>query len=72
MRTSTTLAAYVGGLAVVFATALGVGAVTGSPAGTTNEHSDSHVSPAPASASASAAPAGLQVAQDGYTLGEID
>jgi len=69
MRTSTTLIAYAGGLAVVFAAALGVGAVTGSPIDMTSTHTDSHaaVDPEPASG----VPAGLQVSQDGYTLGEI-
>jgi len=76
MRTSTTLIAYAGGLAVVFAAALGVGAVTGSPIDMTSTHTDSHAT-ADRSAGSSAqpgagsVPAGLQVAQDGYTLGEI-
>lgn len=70
MRTSTTLIAYTGGLAVVFAAALGVGAVTGSPIDMTSTHTDSHAAAA-AEPSAVAAPAGLQVSQDGYTLGEI-
>lgn len=69
MRTSTTLIAYAGGLAVVFAAALGVGAVTGSPIDMTSTHTDSH--PAAGTEPAQAVPAGLQVSQDGYTLGEI-
>ncbi|MBM4597795.1 hypothetical protein GS440_05360 [Rhodococcus hoagii] len=69
MRTSTTLIAYAGGLAVVFAAALGVGAVTGSPIDMTSTHSDSHAAADPEPASS--APAGLQVSQDGYTLGEV-
>ncbi|WP_305094213.1 hypothetical protein [Prescottella sp. R16] len=69
MRTSTTLIAYAGGLAVVFAAALGVGAVTGSPIDMTSTHTDSHAAADPESASG--VPAGLQVSQDGYTLGEV-
>ncbi|QBJ97590.1 hypothetical protein ERC79_17820 [Rhodococcus sp. ABRD24] len=71
MRTSTTLIAYAGGLAVVFAAALGVGAVTGSPIDTMSTHSDDHGAAAPADTTGPAAPAGLQVSQDGYTLSEI-
>ncbi|WP_137723530.1 hypothetical protein [Prescottella subtropica] len=69
MRTSTTLITYAGGLAVVFAAALGVGAVTGSPTDMTSTHTMNHT-PTP-STTTSAVPAGLQVTQDGYTLGEI-
>ncbi|CAM2785206.1 Heavy-metal-associated domain-containing protein [Prescottella defluvii] len=69
MRTSTTLIAYAGGLAVVFAAALGVGAVTGSPIDMTSTHTDGHA--AADTTSTSGVPAGLQVSQDGYTLGEI-
>ncbi|MCL2535676.1 MAG: hypothetical protein FWE39_16075 [Nocardiaceae bacterium] len=68
MRTSTTLIAYTGGLAVVFAAALGVGAVTGSPIDMTSTHTDSH---AAAATHGPIVPAGLQVSQDGYTLGEV-
>ncbi|PTR30459.1 hypothetical protein C8K36_102309 [Rhodococcus sp. OK519] len=69
MRTSTTLIAYAGGLAVVFAAALGVGVVTGSPIDMTSTHTDSHA--AADIEPASGVPAGLQVSQDGYTLGDI-
>ncbi|MCA1004420.1 hypothetical protein LCL87_01690 [Rhodococcus hoagii] len=69
MRTSTTLITYAGGLAVVFAAALGVGAVTGSPIDMTSTHTDSHAAADPEPASG--VPAGLQVSQDGYTLGEV-
>ncbi|WP_430331391.1 hypothetical protein [Rhodococcus sp. ACT016] len=72
MRTSTTLIAYTGGLAVVFAAALGVGAVTGSPIDMTSTHTDSHAAAAETTATTdTTVPAGLQVSQDGYTLGEI-
>lgn len=70
MRTSTTLITYAGGLAVVFAAALGVGAVTGSPIEMTDTHADSHAAAA-TEPSVAPAPAGLQVAQDGYTLGDV-
>ncbi|WFR72008.1 hypothetical protein P9209_25995 [Prescottella defluvii] len=69
MRTSTTLIAYVGGLAVAFAAALGVGTVTGSPIDMTSTHTGSHA--AADAEPASGFPAGLQVSQDGYTLGDI-
>lgn len=69
MRTSTTLIAYAGGLAVIFAAALGVGAVTGSPIDMTSTHTDGHA--AADTEPASGVPAGLQVSQDGYTLGDI-
>lgn len=71
MRTSTTLIAYAGGLAVVFAAALGVGTVTGSPIDMTSTHTDSHAAAAPTAAPDADVPAGLQVSQDGYTLGEV-
>ncbi|RVW10650.1 hypothetical protein EGT67_05710 [Prescottella agglutinans] len=71
MRTSTTLIAYAGGLAVVFAAALGVGTVTGSPIDMTSTHTDSHSAAAPTAAPDADVPAGLQVSQDGYTLGEV-
>ncbi|QKT10565.1 hypothetical protein [Rhodococcus sp. W8901] len=69
MRTSTTLITYAGGLAVVFAAALGVGTVTGSPIDMTSTHTGGHA--AADTESAPSLPAGLQVSQDGYTLGEI-
>ncbi|WP_433610855.1 hypothetical protein [Prescottella agglutinans] len=71
MRTSTTLIAYAGGLAVVFAAALGVGTVTGSPIDMTSTHTDSHAAPSPTVTADAEPPAGLQVSQDGYTLGEV-
>ena len=47
MRTSTTLVTYAGGLAVVFAAALGVGTVTGNPIDVASTHTDSHPAAAP-------------------------
>lgn len=66
MKPAGTLAVFVGGLAVVFASAFGVGQAVG-PIGTTTTgaHGEVHADPEEPKA---AAAAGLAVAQDGYRL----
>lgn len=77
MKTSTTLVAYTGGLAVIFAAALGVGAVTGSPIDMSNDHTGHTTTTtidaghADHAAAGPATPAGLQASEQGYTLSEI-
>ncbi|MFD4291728.1 hypothetical protein ACFWQG_00745 [Rhodococcus sp. NPDC058532] len=69
MNTATKLAAYTGGLAAIFAAALGVGAAVGSPIDMpTATHGDTHLETPNA---APETPGGLQVSEQGYTLSEI-
>ncbi|MFE3292835.1 hypothetical protein [Rhodococcus sp. NPDC059234] len=70
MNTATKLAGYAGGLAVVFTAALGLGAATGTPTDVTSDHA-THEAAADAGHAEAATPAGLQVAEQGYTLSEI-
>ncbi len=84
MNTPTRVAAFIGGLATIFAAATGVGALTG-PVGTAGatsaehgaspaEHGDSHTdgpssgTDNPASTAVDDLPDGLAVSRDGYTL----
>ncbi|TQF73995.1 hypothetical protein FK531_04840 [Rhodococcus spelaei] len=66
MNTPTKLVAYTGGLAVIFAAALGVGAAAGSPIAMTTIH-ENHA----AHIETTTVPAGLQVSEQGYALSEI-
>ncbi|MGW0172810.1 hypothetical protein ACWDUM_03090 [Rhodococcus sp. NPDC003322] len=70
MNTATKLAAYTGGLAVIFAAALGVGAAVGSPTDMSTTTHDTHTEE-PTAATETGIPAGLQVSEQGYTLSEI-
>ena len=73
MNTPTRVAAFIGGLAAVFAAAIGVGTLTGSvgttsragPAGHDAGHTDTGTAE---QAGAEGLPGGLMVSQDGYTL----
>lgn len=70
MNTPTRVAAFVGGLAAVFAAAIGVGTLTGpvstaEPAGHDAGHTDTTTTER---ATAEKLPGGLMVSQDGYTL----
>ena len=72
MNTPIKLAAYAGGLAVIFAAALGLGAATGSPIDMSNTHdTTTHGGHADAGTAVATAPAGLQVSEQGYTLSEV-
>ncbi|MGW6376507.1 hypothetical protein ACWFRB_10635 [Rhodococcus sp. NPDC055112] len=72
MNTPIKLAAYAGGLAVIFAAALGLGAATGSPIDMSNTHdTTAHGGHADAGTAVTTAPAGLQVSEQGYTLSEV-
>ncbi|TJZ76958.1 hypothetical protein FCG67_13930 [Rhodococcus oryzae] len=72
MNTPIKLAAYAGGLAVIFAAALGLGAATGSPIDMSNTHdTTTHGGHADAGTAVATAPAGLQVSEQGYTLSDI-
>jgi hypothetical protein len=67
MNTATKLTAYTGGLAAIFAAALGVGAAVGSPIDMSTTTHETHA----ATSTESATPAGLQISDQGYTLTEI-
>ncbi|MFC7448719.1 hypothetical protein [Rhodococcus daqingensis] len=72
MNTPIKLSAYAGGLAVIFAAALGLGAATGSPIEMSNSHDTAtHGGHADGGAAVATAPAGLQVSEQGYTLSEV-
>lgn len=71
MNVATKLTAYVGGVAVVFAAALGVGAAVGSPVDTSGATHDTHTAEAAAPPADTATPGGLQVSEQGYSLSEI-
>ncbi|WP_345341148.1 hypothetical protein [Rhodococcus olei] len=72
MNTPTKLAGFAGGLAVIFAAALGLGAATGDPIDTAAAHT-AHESSGQGGTdhSEAAAPAGLQVSDRGYTLSDV-
>ena len=73
MRTSLRLGAYALGLLAVFAGSLGLGRLTGDPAGgTPANHAQGHSGPASTpDAEVLRLPAGLQVTQDGYRLAPL-
>ncbi|SEL10477.1 hypothetical protein [Rhodococcus maanshanensis] len=72
MNTPIKLTAYAGGLAVIFAAALGLGAATGSPIDMSNTHDTAtHGGHGDADTAVTTAPAGLQVSEQGYTLSEV-